>query len=398
MKASTAVRILRLVGRGGRPARLLSPLAAVRGLASPHDLRRVHRQLAQEEGTLEAVRTGVYREIWESAAAQVGAVVHESASGFLEISRGSAATLVRENLVELDTPVVLELAGDRAASAAHLALAGLPVTDTLAFTLADTAPAIAFLRTHGACVVKPAYGTGAGAGVTCDVRTVEEFVRAALSAVRHCPELVIERQLQGTEHRMLVLDGTVVGAVCRRPPTVLGDGASSVTDLILAENGRRLAAGGHEGLFLLGLDLDACLTLRRQGLSPGSVPAAGERVTVARAVNAGSSAECEAEEPTPALAADAVAAVRALGLRLASVEITTPRPDRGISWPGAGLIEVNSTPGLSYHYQVSNPAGVQPVAEYVLETLLQERAGARSPRRWVSETGGPRSATPGDAA
>src|SRR3712207_6852133 len=45
---------------------------------------------------------------------------------------------------------------------------------------------------------------------------------------------------------------------------------------------------GREGLFLLGLGLDACLALRRQGLSPASVPESGRRVAVARAVNSGS--------------------------------------------------------------------------------------------------------------
>ncbi|MGY1625347.1 hypothetical protein ACI789_24335 [Geodermatophilus sp. SYSU D00965] len=398
MRTSTAVRFLRSVSRGGRPARVFGPAAAVSGLATPRDVNRVRTQLARTERWLEAARASVYREIWESAAQAAGAVVRESPAGFLEISRGRATTLVRENLVELDTPVVLDLAGDRTAAAAHLARAGLEAAESLTFTLADPAPALDFLRTHGACVVKPAYGTGAGAGVTCDVRTVEEFVRAALSAVRHCPELVVERQLEGTEHRLFVLDGTVLGAVCRRPPAVVGDGTSTVTDLILAENRRRLTADGHDGLFLLNLSLDACLALRRQGLTPASVPAEGVRVTVARAVNAGTSAECEAEVPPPTLAADAVAAVRALGLRLASVEIATPRADRGISWPGAGLIEVNSTPGLSYHYQVSDPARVQPVAGAVLEVLLREAAGDRRPHCSLSGVGGPGPTTSGGAA
>jgi cyanophycin synthetase len=377
---------------------VVGPAAAVSGLAAPRDVHRVRTQLARTEQQLQTARAAVYREIWESAAAGAGAVVRESAAGFLEISRGRATTLVRENLVELDTPVVLDLAGDRTAAAAHLALAGLPATEGLTFTLADPAPALDFLRTHGACVVKPAYGTGAGAGVTCDVRTAEEFVRAALSAVRHCPELVVERQLEGVEHRLLVLDGTVLGAVCRRPPTVVGDGTSTVTDLILAENRRRLAAQGRDGLFLLNLSLDACLALRRQGLDPASVPAEGVRVTVARAVNAGTSAECEAAAPPPALAADAVAAVRALGLRLASVEIATARADRGIAWPGAGLIEVNSTPGLSYHYQVSDPARMQPVAGAVLEVLLRQGVGARRPHRSLTGAGDPRPTTSDDAA
>jgi cyanophycin synthetase len=386
------------VERGGRPARLFGPAAAVRGLSGLHELRRVRVQLAHAEEQLTAARTAVYRDIWTAAAERAGAHVRETEGGFLQVTRGEAVTLVRENLVELDTPAVLELTGDRVAANAYLARGGLPVTDSLGFTLADPRPALDFLRTHGRCVVKPAYGTGAGAGVTCDVQTLEDLVRAALSAVRYCPELVVERQLDGDEYRMLVLDGTVVGAVRRRPPSVVGDGGSTVTELVLAENRRRLAAGGHEGLFLLQLGLDACLTLRRQGLSPASVPGDGERVTVARAVNTGAAADCEAVRPSPALAADAVAATQALGLRLASVEIATPLPDLGTAAPGAGVIEVNSTPGLTYHYHVRNAAGVQPVADAVLDVLLGGRETVRAPRLRVSGRGGRGATTSDDAA
>ncbi len=398
MRPATAVRLLRSVERGGRPARLFGPAAAVRGLSGLHDLRRVRVQLAHAEEQLTAARTAVYRDIWTAAAERAGAQVRETEGGFLQVTRGEAVTLVRENLVELDTPAVLELTGDRVAANAYLARGGLPVTDSLGFTLADPRPALDFLRTHGRCVVKPAYGTGAGAGVTCDVQTLEDLVRAALSAVRYCPELVVERQLDGDEYRMLVLDGTVVGAVRRRPPSVVGDGGSTVTELVLAENRRRLAAGGHEGLFLLQLGLDACLTLRRQGLSPASVPGDGERVTVARAVNTGAAADCEAVRPSPALAADAVAATQALGLRLASVEIATPLPDLGTAAPGAGVIEVNSTPGLTYHYHVRNAAGVQPVADAVLDVLLGGRETVRAPRLRVSGRGGRGATTSDDAA
>ncbi len=398
MRSATAIRLLRGVARGGRPARLISPAAAVRGLSGLHDLRRVRSQLAHAEEQLEAARAAVYRDIWAVAAERAGAEVRELESGFLQVTREAATTLVRENLVELDTPAVLELTGDRVAANAYLARGGLPVTDSLRFPLADPGPALDFLRTHGRCVVKPAYGTGAGAGVTCDVETLEDFVRAALSAVRQCPELVIERQLEGTEHRMLVLDGAVVGAVRRSPPSVVGDGSSTVTDLVLAENRRRLAAGGHEGLFLLQLSLDACLTLRRQGLSPDSVLGDGQRVPVARAVNTGAAADCEAVQPSPALAADAVAATRALGLRLASVEIATLDPGLGTAAPGAGVIEVNSTPGLTYHYHVRDPAGVQPVADAVLDVLLRERETVRVPRLRVSGPGGRGVTTSDDAA
>jgi cyanophycin synthetase len=299
------------------------------------------------------------------------------------MSRDRAVTTVRENLVELDNPVTLEIAGDRAVAAERLTNAGIAVAEHVSFTLAEPGPALEFLRAYSPCVVKPARSTGGGAGITCGVGTPEELVRAALTAVAFCPDLVIERQLSGVELRLMVLDGTVAAAVRRERPSVVGDGVSTVTELLMAENRRRLAAAGQEGLFLLELTVDAGLALRRQGFSPRSVPSPGQAVVVAGKVNAGGPAECVTYEPAPALAADVASAARALGLRWASVEVACDDPEKGLAG-GGGVIEVNSTPGLSYHYQVRDPSTVRPVAEEVLTCLLREAADTRRRLRRVA--------------
>ena len=79
-------------------------------------------------------------------------------------------------------------------------------------------------------------------------------------------------------YRLLFLDGRLVDTVRRRAPTVTGDGRSSVLDLILAENRRRLHAERPRSLMTL--DLDSILSLEAQGMSASSVPAAGQVVAV----------------------------------------------------------------------------------------------------------------------
>lgn len=370
MRDGTARALLAAVAHQGKPARLIAPKLALAGLPDARDVQLIRRQVRQLLPELAAGRAAVYREIWESAADRLGAEVEPGSGGFLRICRGRAVTTVRENLVQLDDPVTLAIAGDRAVAGDRLTRVGLPVAEHLPFDLSDVTPALEFLRTQARCVVKPLRDTGAGAGVTCGVQTPGELVRAALTAVRHSPELVIERQLTGTEHRLLVLDGTVVGAIRRLPPSLVGDGRSTVTQLLMAENRHRVAAGGRHGLFLLDLSLDAAIALRRQGLRPSSVPADGQRVVVAGAANTGGSADCETEEAPAALADAATTAVRALGLRWASVEVSCTDADRGLVASGDGIIEVNSTPGVTYHYQVRDPATITSVAEPVLAALL----------------------------
>ena len=67
-------------------------------------------------------------------------------------------------------------------------------------------------------------------------------------------------------------------------------------------------------------------------------------------------------------------AVRAVGLRLAGVDLVTPDIGRGLREAGGAIIEVNGTPGFQYHYEVEDRANATPVALPVLETLLEEAA------------------------
>jgi cyanophycin synthetase len=66
-------------------------------------------------------------------------------------------------------------------------------------------------------------------------------------------------------------------------------------------------------------------------------------------------------------------AVRAVGLRLAGVDVVTPDIMRPLAEAGGTIIEVNGTPGFQYHYTVADPGGATritiPILERVLETV-----------------------------
>ena len=109
--------------------------------------------------------------------------------------------------------------------------------------VSDFDSALGFMRGSGSsCVVKPANGTSGGAGVTGCVTDAVGLGRARLSAARFDDTLLIERQIPGDMYRLLYLDGKLIDVVRRRSPRVTGDGRSSIMELIIAENRRRLEA------------------------------------------------------------------------------------------------------------------------------------------------------------
>ena len=92
-------------------------------------------------------------------------------------------------------------------------------------------------------------------------------------------------------------------------------------------------------------------------------------------------------------------AVRAVGLRLAGVDLVTPDIRPRLREAGGAIIEVNGTPGFQYHYEVADRASATRVALPVLETVLEEAArrptGARSTD---SSTGASAPPRPGPAS
>jgi cyanophycin synthetase len=183
--------------------------------------------------------------------------------------------------------------------------------------------------------------------------------------------LVLERQIVGDVHRLLVLDGEVIDVLRRLPSRVIGDGRCTVRELIDAENRARLNATWH-GTSLVFIDLECVVTLRAQGLSLTSVPAAGRTVALKRITNQNSAKDnFTVRSPLdPEVAEEARRAASAVGLRLAGIDVVTTDITRSLIETGGALLEVNGAPGIHYHYSVADPANATVVAIPILRALL----------------------------
>jgi D-alanine-D-alanine ligase-like ATP-grasp enzyme len=354
-------------------------LDVIRSTGVRYASRRRAEQAREREVGLAALER-FYRDAWAEAAEELGAELIELEGGFLEICRGGVTTRVWRQLSALDDAVSLKVALDKTLVHRLLAARGIRVPDYLEFPRASLEPALRFMgeaEHEQAFVVKPADGGRGGAGVTGGVRTEVDLARAALSAARLDSRLLIERQVPGDMHRLLFCDGELIDVVVRHTPHVTGDGRSSVLELIARENDRRLGKALAQALITV--DLDCILALAAAGRTPRSIPAAGERVQVKSA----SSENAEHENQTVRswsqdLIDECAEAVRAVGLRLAGVDVVTPDVTRALAGTGGAIIEVNGTPGFQYHCVVADPVNATRIAVPVLERVL-ETIGAPRP-------------------
>lgn len=298
------------------------------------------------------MRAEFYRVVWHEAAEFLCADVTQLDDNVLQIERGAAITRVSLNYTELDDPVTLQIAGRKPLVTKLLAANGLPTLDSVSFDLSELRKAELFLQAHGVCVVKPASGTGGGQGVTTGIRTPRQLRTAAVNAAGFGSRILIEKQLAGMNLRLLMLDGELLDAVERQPPSVVGDGRTTIRRLLEQLNRRRLDTGHSMAQSMVRIDGDLRHCLASQGMSLGTVPAEGCVIRLKCVINDNS-----AEDNVPArdrLHPDLIAAARsaaaAVGLRLAGVDIITSDPSLSLAEAGGVILEVNSTPGFHCHY------------------------------------------------
>ena len=156
-------------------------------------------------------------------------------------------------------------------------------------------------------------------------------------------DLLIEETVTGGVYRLLYLDGELLDAVLRAPPTVVGDGASSIERLIETENDR--PGPRHRGVSVAHQDRRGA-QVHAAACRAGplrSVPAAGEVVLLKNVVNDNRREDNEsAAEPLCAAIVEAGAEAAAIvGTRLAGVDVITPDPSA--PWPTRAVRSSRST-------------------------------------------------------
>ncbi len=155
------------------------------------------------------------------------------------------------------------------------------------------------------------------------------LVRYLHEVSQHYDSILIQPVVSGLEYRIFLLDDEIVYSARKYPPFVLGDGIVSIRDLLIAHN----EALRSRGLSPVAVDRDVSLDI---------VLPKGERWDIPGRMNlsAGGTMVLEAPHSQAALIL-AKKAVRALGLRVAAVDMFTD-----IGGEATAVIEVNSSPSI----------------------------------------------------
>ncbi|RYY90903.1 MAG: ATP-grasp domain-containing protein, partial [Comamonadaceae bacterium] len=227
-------------------------------------------------------------------------------------------------------------------------------------------------------VVKPS-DANHGRGVSLELHTREEVEAAYAVAEPEGSDVMVERFIRGSEHRLLVVGGQVVAAARGETITVTGDGTATVAALIDSQLNSDPRRGIEEEFPLdfidVATDAKLQLELQRQKLDAAAVPEAGRVVTIQRNGNLG--VDCT-DQVHPEVAHAATLAARVVGLDIAGIDLVAQDISRPLAAQGGAIVEVNAGPGLLMHLKpaVGSP---RPVGRAICDHLFPDDAPGRIP-------------------
>jgi len=229
-------------------------------------------------------------------------------------------------------------------------------------------------------VVKP-IDANHGRGVSLNLTTEAEVKAAYLIASEEgeSRSVLVERFITGSEHRLLVVGRKVVAVARGESLWVTGDGRQNVAELCDSQINIDPRRGESEEFPLSPVEPKKSdenkLQLQRQGLTPDSVPPAGQKVLIQ--VN-GNVADDVTDLLHPDVAHAAALAARVVGLDIAGVDLVCEDISRPLLEQRGAIIEVNASPGLLAHTKPASGAA-RNVGKDIIEHLFAPDETARIP-------------------
>lgn len=225
-------------------------------------------------------------------------------------------------------------------------------------------------------VIKPCDGNH-GRGVFIELSQREEIESAYRMALREGTEVLVERYIAGTEHRLLIVGGRLIAATRGDSVSIMGDGVSTIAELIESQinsDPRRGSTENHP-LNLIRLDSAAQMEIAHQGYQRDSIAPAGIKVLIQRN---GNHAFDVTDQVHPATASIASLAARVIGLDIAGIDLVTSDISRPLNEQGGAIVEVNAGPSLLMHIKPAVGKS-RPVGKAIVDHLFPDQENGRIP-------------------
>ncbi len=306
----------------------------------------------------------------------------------VQLGYGKNQVRFRATMTNHTSSIAVDLASNKDETKRMLLEAAIPVAKGVCISsfddLEDAIEKVGF-----PLVFKPLDGNH-GKGASINVKTKEEAIAAYDHAKKYSRKIIIEKFIVGYDFRVLVINHKFIAAALREPAHVMGDGVSSVKQLIDEENKDPRRGYGHENVLTeISIDRETTEQLAKKGYTIDTVLAKGEKCYLKGTANlstGGTSTDVtDIVHPHNIFICERIS--RVIGLDICGIDIMASNLSEPLESNGGVVLEVNAAPGFRMHLA---PAQGLPrnVAAPVIEMLYPNGKSCRIPIIAVTGTNG----------
>ncbi len=238
-------------------------------------------------------------------------------------------------------------------------------------------------------VIKPVGGNH-GRGITVDINKYEDAVEAFHAAKEVSSAVIVEKYIIGEDYRLLVINNRLVAGAKRTPAHVIGNGKSTIQELIDEVNKDPRRGYGHEKVLtqITVNDLTKSI-IKAKSYVLDTVLKEGEKLILKDTANlsTGGTAEDITDIVHPANVAMAERISKIIDLDICGIDVMTTDITQPLSETGGAVLEVNAGPGFRMHLAPTEGLP-RNVAAPVIDKLFPQGNTGRIPIISVTGTNG----------
>ena len=306
----------------------------------------------------------------------------------IQLGHGHFGKRIQATITSETRHIAVEITSDKEETNRILGDLGLPVPRQR-LVYSDREAARAAERIGFPVVVKP-LNANHGRGVSINLTDSDAVKVAYGNAREHSRTVIVEGFIDGLDHRMLVVNGELVAASKRVPGHVVGNGTSTIEELVEVVNQDPRRGIGHEKVLTrLEFDHQAERLLELKGYSRNTVPEMDEVVYLRSTGNlsTGGTAVDVTDIVHPDNRQMAIRAAGAVGMDVCGVDFLTTDISESFQVAGGAICEVNAAPGFRMHVAPSEGTS-RDVAGPVMEMLFPSDTPSRIPIAAITGTNG----------
>jgi cyanophycin synthetase len=311
-----------------------------------------------------------------------------NSASLIQLGYGKNQVRFRATMTDHTSSIAVDIASNKDETKRMLGDAAIPVAKGVCIAYAEDV-VDAVKKIGFPLVFKPLDGNH-GKGASINVKTIEEAHAAYEHAKKYSRKIIVEKFITGFDFRILVINNKFIAAALREPAHVIGDGVSTIQQLIDTENKDPRRGYGHENVLTeISIDRETIEQLSKKNYTVETILAKKELCYLKGTANlstGGTSTDItDIVHPHNIFIFERIS--RIIGLDICGIDIMGTNLNEPLETTGAVVLEVNAAPGFRMHLA---PAKGLPrnVAAPVIDMLYPTGKSCRIPIIAITGTNG----------